>query len=262
MAFGFSATKALLHGLTLGTLCGMAGIGLYMGPRKTLAALRSSASYGKPVGLAVLVTVAGIAIGLLYAGIVMYAQGALTPVGLALLPQLAIMLWNVALGNSLQLSEFTADGGSAVRVSLFGGIGGSETANAFGTDWNHFIYLFAIVPIVLFLLAGTKLRANRNGETAGDNADRGTVGSFHKRAIAFSASCAILMTAIVLLTNVSAAAYGRIGPLSIGSFVLEARFSLAGTSIVCFVTAYLLSLLGIRLRKLRLFTCHDQSLNG
>lgn len=254
LIFAFSATQALLHGLTLGTLCGLAGCGFRLGIRKTIAALRFRVPCGRAIGLAALVACAGIGIGLLYAGIVLFAKGALTPVALALLPQLAIGLWNVAQGNSLHLSDFAADGGSAVRVSLLGGIGGSEAADTFGADWNLFIYLFALVPVVLLALAGIKLRnTNRSGETTGDGNARDIADKPGNGAIAFSFAYAVLMTAIVLLTNVSATAYGRIGPLSIGSFALEAGFSPTGTFIVCFIAACLLSQLGIRMRRLRLF---------
>ncbi|MDF2722300.1 MAG: hypothetical protein K0Q59_1975, partial [Paenibacillus sp.] len=237
-SFRFDPARALLHGFALGALGSLAGCMLRIGVRAAAKELRSRVPYGRPVGMAALAVVAGIGAALLYAGIVLGAKGLLSPIWLAALPQLAIGLWNVAQGNSLQLTDLAANGGSSISVSLFGGISGNGAAQAYGAEWNPYIAAFAVVPAILLVLAGVWLRGAR-----------GAAAESNGKALVFGIAYAAFMSLTVSLTEVSAAAYAQIGSRSIGSFALQAGFSLAGTFLVCFIAAYLLSLCGMRIRQ-------------
>jgi hypothetical protein len=233
IVYRFSAASALLNGFVLGTLFSLTGALLKLGGFKWAKIFRSERiSYSEPIRIAVAAIAGGVLLSFVYMLILLWFKGLLSATLVLLLPQLAVYAWGIASGNIFHMTNFLASQGKQMEISVFAGIQGTGM-EGYAAEWNLYVILSALLPLVLLLFIGMRLKPR--------------FGGLPKQTMIFSAAYAVLMALMMLLTRVGMTVRGQAAFIDVKSFTLEAGFSALATLVTCFIVAYVCVTAGAKL---------------
>jgi hypothetical protein len=229
----YSFFNTLLQGFFFGFLFSFSGALLGVGSYKITAHLRQASLYGESFHQAVSTLLWGVLVTLVYVVIVfsIKAEGD-TPLWawILLVPQAAFYLWNVAQLNTLSFSNGStfSDNSEMVSVSIFQGI------NQMGEDanpMNPYIYFSFVVVLVLFLLAGSRLKK--------------ASAPLQKSLLVFSGTYALLMAVLVGVSKLTLQAQGRIPLLDSNEIpAIFGGFGVISTFFICFIVSAVIAFVG------------------
>ncbi|THF84523.1 hypothetical protein [Cohnella fermenti] len=230
--YSFSFFGALRNGFLLGALFGFAGAMLRLSSFRWARHLHGGIiPYGEPIRRAAATVAYGLGISLLYSLAVLWGTGAPSPLLVWLLPQVAFYVWGIANGNVFHMTNLLAGQGRQLEVSVFAGIQGTGTGEA-AAAWNGFIAASVLIPIVLLLLAGMRMKMNS--------------GRSSQTAAVFGLVYAGLLSVLAMLLRIGVTATGSSALFNTKSIAMTAGFTVPGVFMTSFVAAYVLVSIGLR----------------
>ncbi|WP_135556446.1 hypothetical protein [Paenibacillus cymbidii] len=238
VAYRFSLASALWNGLVLGAAFSLFGAMLRLTGFRWGKHWRSGViPYGEAVHQAMLTLLYGVGASLLYALVLLWIKGSLSTVLVLLLPQLAVYVWGIANGSVFHMTNIFAGQGKQLEVSVFTGIQGAGM-NEYAAEWYGFLIAAALLPIVLFLLAGKRMKQD--------------LGHSSKVAMVFSVAYAGLLSILTMLMQIGISVRGSSAVVDTKSVTLEAGFSGLATFVTSFIVAYACVSLGLKWNRRKL----------
>jgi len=237
VAYRFSSASALWNGFVLGTAFSLFGAMFRLAGFRWGKHWRSGViPYGEAVHRAMMTLLYGFGLSLLYVLILLWIKGSLSAVLALLLPQLAVYVWGIANGSVFQMTNIFAGQGKQLDVSVFTGIQGAGMGE-YAAEWNGFIIAAALLPIVLMLIAGMRMKQE--------------LGSSSRVAFVFSVAYAGLLSILTMLMRIGINVRGSSAVMDTKSVTMEAGFSALATFATSFIIAYACISLGLRWNRRR-----------
>ncbi|MCY9692062.1 zinc ribbon domain-containing protein [Paenibacillus alginolyticus] len=233
----FSFFGALFQGLFFGILFSFFGALFALGSYRITAHLRQIANYGESLHQAFSTLFWGVLITLVYLFIVisLKADGEIPLWALLLfVPQGALYLWNIAQLNTLSLSGGdTLSDMNHFTVTIFKGMQGvGDEADIL----NPYIYLSFLIVLVLFLMAGSRLKHASL--------------PLSKSLLVFSGTYALLMAILVGIAKFSMRVQGKIPFLEANELpIASGGFGIISTFFICFFVSGIIAFIGASFSK-------------
>lgn len=223
----YNFIDSLLNGFILGTLFSLLGYLFQSGSFKTTSFLSGAVKNGTSIHQGIATIFRGIGISIILLVIALLISGDIEEIleggaffALFIIPQLGVYLWDFLNLISMNINAFIFDLGHISIFSLFNG----EIAEYIDDEIKAFAILALIIPILLFLWAGRKIKHHTSGNVINEM-------------IAFSLTYSILMTFLAFVTSFNFSYYAL------------AEFSLLKTFFSTFIFSFVIGFIGYRFTK-------------